>query len=199
MDERVKIVSRKTLASGWGTLSESEFRLRRADGSWQTQRREIYDHGDAAAILLCDRTAGTVLLTRQFRFPAYDNGDSAWLVEVCAGLLDGDEPPACALREAEEETGHRPRDLRFVAKLYLSPGSLSERVSLFVGAYDASTRTGPGGGVADEGEDIEILELPFADALQMCRTGAIVDAKTVLLLHWAALNGVFETPDAPPG
>ena len=191
MDEPITMIRREVLAKGWGTLHEDQFRFTRRNGDTEVLKREVYDHGHGAAILLCNREAGTVLLTRQFRYPAHFNGDPAWLIEACAGLLDGDDPQTCALREAEEETGHRPTNPRFVAVTYLSPGSVSEKVWLFLGDYSADTQVGAGGGVAGEGEDIEVLELPFAEALRMAETGEIADAKTLILLQWAALNGVF--------
>ena len=138
--------------------------------------------------LLLDPAAATVLLTRQFRYPVYANGDPAWLIEVCAGLLDGEEPAIAASREAVEETGYRPVTLDHVFDAYMSPGSLTEKIACFVGSYVSGSPENAGGGLEDEGEDIEVLELPLSTALTMIKTGKITDGKTIMLLQWAALN-----------
>lgn len=154
-------------------------------------KREVYDHGHAAAILLYNPTRQTVLLVRQFRVPALLGGDGGALIEVCAGLLDGHAPEECARQEAVEETGHRPRSITHVFDAYLSPGSLSEKLHCFVGDYDEDTRVSSGGGIAAEGEEIEVLELPFERAYGMIASGEIIDAKTIMLLQHARLAGVF--------
>ena len=188
MDERIKLVGIETLSKAWGTLTRATLDYRRTDGTRHTQLREVYDHGNAAAIILFDPARRTVLLTRQFRYPVAHNGDPAWLIEACAGLLDGDDKLTGVMREALEETGHRPRDVQFLFDAYMSPGSLTERLSLFVGHYDASTKIAEGGGLASEGEEIELLELGLDDALALIPSGGIIDAKTIMLLHWLALN-----------
>jgi nudix-type nucleoside diphosphatase (YffH/AdpP family) len=188
MTGRVTIVSTTTLSENWGRLTDTIIDYRRKDGTVQRLRREIYDHGNAAALLLHDRSRDTVLLVRQFRYPVQLNGDGPDLLEVCAGLLDGDIPEAAAAREALEETGHAPRDVTFVCDAYMSPGSLTEKVSLFIGDYDSSTFRHAGGGLADEGEEIELVELDFAQALAMTRNGGITDAKTIILLQHLALE-----------
>jgi nudix-type nucleoside diphosphatase (YffH/AdpP family) len=152
--------------------------------------RETYDRGDGAGILLYNEEKKTVILTRQFRFAVYFNDEPGYLIEVCAGKLDGDDPVTCAKKEAEEETGYRVSDVRQVYRSYMSPGSVTERLSLFVGKYDAASKVSEGGGHVHEGEDIEVLELPFAEALRMLETGEINDAKTVMLLQYAALHGL---------
>jgi len=187
----VKITSETTLAKAWGTLSEARLELRRRDGTWQEQTREVYDHGSAAAVLLCNPAAGNVVLTRQFRYPVHRNGDDGCLIEVCAGLLDGDSPEDCARRESEEETGYRPSALIHAFAAYASPGSLTEKLDCFIGLYDETARVAAGGGLHHEGEDIEILELPFETALAMISSGGIIDAKTIMLLQHAALSGIF--------
>lgn len=197
MSERVRNVTKHLLADNWGTLTRYDFQLRMRDGAWQEQRREVYDRGHAAAILLCDPARGTVVLTRQFRMPLYALGEPAWLIEACAGLLDGDDPLSCALREAREETGYVPTRVIHAFDSYMSPGSVTERLSLFIGLYDAQSRQHAGGGLAEEGEDIEVLELPFARAMAMVAEGGITDAKTILLLQHAALSGVFAASPAP--
>lgn len=189
MTDRITIVSTRMLAHNWGRLTDMTIDYRRRDGTVQRLRREIYDHGNAAALLLHDPARDTVLLVRQFRLPAQLNGDAPDLLEVCAGMLDGEEAPAtAAAREALEETGHDPRALRHVGDVYMSPGSLTERVSLFIGNYDQYTLRHAGGGLEAEGEEIELVELDFAQALAMTRSGGIVDAKTIILLQHLALE-----------
>ncbi len=192
MTERVKLISSEVLSDNWYTLKKNVFDFQRRDGSWQRQSRETYDRGNGAAILLYNRQHGTVLLTRQFRFPAFVNGTpDGMLIEACAGLLDTDDPATCIKRETEEETGYRVRDVRKVMEAYMSPGSVTERLYFFVGEYQGRDKVSEGGGEAHEGEDIETLELPLQDALSMVRRGEICDGKTIMLLQFAALEGLF--------
>lgn len=140
-------------------------------------------------MLLYNRDTRTIILTRQFRFPAYFNGEeNPWLVEAPAGKLDGDDPLTCAKKEAEEETGYRVHDLTLVAAPYMSPGSVTERLYLYVGEYKANERVSAGGGLEDEGEDIETLELPFTEAMAMLERGDLIDGKTIILLQYLALK-----------
>jgi nudix-type nucleoside diphosphatase (YffH/AdpP family) len=195
--DRVKVVGETLLSSNWGRLTKYEIDYTRADGVSQRQMREVYDRGHAAAILLHDPVRGTVVLTRQFRFPVFLQGDDPGLIEVCAGLLEGDEPEACARKEAEEESGYRVRDVRHLFDAYMSPGSVTEKLSFFLGTYDPTTRVHAGGGLAQEGEDIEVIELPFEAALKMVRSGEIVDAKTIMVLQHAALFELIPAHKAP--
>lgn len=188
MTERITIIATDLLASNWGTLTNITLDYRRRDGQSQRLQREIYDHGSAAALLLFDPSRETVLLVRQFRLPAQLNGDDPDLLEVCAGLLDGEAPEIAAAREALEETGHAPRSITHVCDCYASPGSLTEKISLFVGHYDQTTLRHAGGGIVEEGEEIELVELPLAEALSMIPDGRIIDAKTIILLQHLALS-----------
>lgn len=190
MTDFLRALSSTAVASNWGLVQRHDFELRRRDGTWQRQMRETYDSGDGAAVLLCDVAAGIVVLTRQFRFPAFYRGEAPFLVEACAGKLDGDTPEACVRREALEETGYAVGHIERAFDCFVSPGAVTERVTLLVGHIEGPPRTG-GGGLAAEGEDIEVLHLPFRTALAMVETGEIADAKTILLLHYAALKGVF--------
>lgn len=190
MRDKVKIVGEQVLSHNWGRLTRYEIDYRRADGTSQTLMREVYDRGNAAVILLVDPARETVVLTRQFRFPVQLGGDDAALVEACAGLLDGMAPEACARKEAEEETGYRVGAVVHLFDSYMSPGSVLEKLSFFMGSYDAGSRISAGGGLAEEGEEIEVLELPLSAAIAMVGAGEIVDAKTIMLLQYAALNGV---------
>jgi GDP-mannose pyrophosphatase NudK len=188
LNERIRMVGIETLAKGWGTLTKAIFDYRRADGRWQRQMRECYDHGNGAAMLLFNPVTRKVVLTRQFRYPVMANGDPAWLIEACAGLLDGDDPLVAVTREALEETGYRPYGVEHLFDAYMSPGSLREKVSFFIGLYDDAAAQEAGGGLEHEGEEIEVLEMELATALALIRSGQIIDAKTIALLQWAALN-----------
>ena len=190
----IRIVEQKVLSDDWYLLKKNTFELRRRDGSWQRQSRETYDRGNGATILLYHPGQGTVVLTRQFRFPTFVNGNAdGMLIETCAGLLDQDDPATCIRRETEEETGFRLRDVRKVFEAYMSPGSVTERVFFFVGEYSAADKVSDGGGEHHEGEDIEVLELPLATALEMVADGRICDGKTIMLLQYAQLHGLVRT------
>ncbi len=182
----VRILESTLLCDDWSELRRTELELRAPDGSWSRQTRETYDRGNGATILLYEPEALTVLLVRQFRYPAYVNGHpDGMLLETPAGLLDGDAPEAAIRREAEEETGVRVGEVTSLFELFMSPGSVTERVAFFTAPYRAADRVGRGGGVADEGEQIEVVELPLAEALAAVARGEIVDGKTILLLQWA--------------
>ncbi len=180
------------LSDDWYVLKKTVFDYRRRDGSWQTLSRETYDRGNGAALLLYDPTRGTVLLTRQFRYPAYVNGHPEPLLEVCAGLLDDRSPEDAIRAEAAEELGVTVAAPRRVFDAFMSPGSVTERLAFFVAEYRAADRAQEGGGVAAEGEDIEVVELTFRDALAMVGAGAILDGKTILLLQHAALHRLLD-------
>jgi nudix-type nucleoside diphosphatase (YffH/AdpP family) len=191
MSERVRIADVKVLADDWYVLKKTTFDFLRRDGNWQRQSRETYDRGNGACVLLYNRAQQTVVLTRQFRFPAYVNGTpDGMLVEACAGLLDTEAPEDCIRRETSEETGFEIQALRKVFEAYMSPGSVTERLFFYVGTYEPSTR-GAGGGDPHEGEDIEVLELAFARALAMVESGEIRDGKTIMLLQYAQLHGLL--------
>ena len=180
-----RILSEEVLAAAWGRLTRYTIDYTHRDGRVETQIREIYDHGNGSAVLPLDSERGTVLLVRQFRLGARLQGGSGYLVEVCAGLNDDLAPEQAALKEADEELGYRVRDLTHVLDVFMSPGSLSERISLFMARYSPGDRFSAGGGAAGEGEDIEVLEMPLDEALAMIANGGIVDAKTVILLQHA--------------
>jgi ADP-ribose pyrophosphatase len=185
---KVEIVSNETLSDGWTQLSSYKIDYTDSKGETHRLKREIYHRTPAAAILLYDPLRGTVVLVKQFRLPVYLHGEPAWVIEMPAGLLDGDEPEAAIRREAMEETGFRVRDIRFLFKAYTSPGSSTEVIHFFAATIDTTDRISGGGGLAEEHEDIEVLEIPLREALAMIETGEIFDAKTIMLLQWAALN-----------
>ncbi len=189
MTTHIRIVEEKLLSDHWYTLKTTAFDLQRRDGSWQRQHRETYDRGNGAVILLYNRGHQTVVLTRQFRFPTFVNGNAGgMMVEACAGLLDQDDPETCIKRETEEETGYQISQVRKVMEAYMSPGSVTEKLHFFVGEYSAADKVSAGGGHAHEGEDIEVLEPTLTEALAMVQDGHIMDAKTIMLLQFAALN-----------
>lgn len=173
---------------------------RRRDGERQELRREVYGVGRCAVVLPFDARRSTVLLTRQFRLPAAVNGDPPFLVEACAGIVEGGAAPAAAVRaEAEQELGCALRDLRELFALYPSPGATTERLHFFIAEYDPSGRSGEGGGLPEEGEDIEVLEMPLDEAWAMVGRGEIMDAKTVLLLqHLLLMQGAHDASAPSP-
>ncbi|TYZ05748.1 GDP-mannose pyrophosphatase NudK [Hymenobacter lutimineralis] len=188
----VHIKQTEVLSDNWYTLRKITFDIRQPNGEWSTQSREAYDRGNGAVILLYSREKQAVVLTRQFRMPTYLNGNaSGMLIEACAGLLDQDNAEDCIRRETEEETGYRVRNVTKVLEAYMSPGSVTEILYFFVAEYAEELRVHAGGGVEHEQESIEVLELPFTEALQMVQTGAIKDAKTMLLLQYAQLNNLL--------
>ena len=190
---RVRVRAVKTLSDDWYVLKKTTFDYLRRDGTWQTQNRETYDRGNGAAILLYNRTYATVVLTRQFRFPAYVNGlADGMMIEVCAGIMDEDDPEACIKREAEEEAGFVVHNPRKVFEAYMSPGSVTEKLYFFVAEYEHEHRTSSGGGEEKEGEDIEVLEVPLGQAMEMIGRGEILDGKTILLLQYAQLARLME-------
>lgn len=185
----VRLQDVQVLSDNWYVLRKLTFELRRRDGGWQTQSREAYDRGNGAVLLLFSPTRRTVVLTRQFRLPAFINGGGdGYLIEACAGLLDGDDPETCIRREAEEETGYRVRTPRKVFEAFMSPGSVTERLHFFVAEYEVEDRVMEGGGLQGEGEDIEVIEMPLQEALQGVADGRIQDAKTIMLLQHVALT-----------
>lgn len=198
--QHVRVLGDERLSDNWYVLRKLTIELRRRGGTWQQQTREVYDRGNGAAILLVNVRRQTVVLTRQFRLPAWVNGCAdGMLIEACAGLLDGDDPETCIRREAAEETGFRIQAPHKVFEAYMSPGSVTEKLHFFVVSYESSDRTGEGGGIVNEGEDIEVIELLLEDALAMVRSGAIEDAKTIMLLQHAKITGLDRLlPLRPP-
>jgi nudix-type nucleoside diphosphatase (YffH/AdpP family) len=193
MSAPIRIIEETVLSDSWYLLKKTVFDLLRRDGTWQRQTRENYDRGNGAAILLYNRTGKTVILTRQFRFPTFVNGNAdGMLTEVCAGLLDQDDPVTCIRRETEEETGFRVHDVRQVFDAYMSPGAVTERIHCFVGEYAPSDKVSAGGGEAQEGEDIEVIETTLDDALNQVADGRIRDAKTIMLLQYARLHHLVD-------
>lgn len=190
MAKHVRILNEEILSNNWYTLKKFTFDYLKKDGSRQTQTREAYDRGNGAVILLFNKNDKTVILTRQFRLPTFINGNAdGMLIEACAGLLDKDQPDVAIKRETEEETGYQVKEVRKIFEAYMSPGSVTEILYFFVAEYSSNEKINEGGGV--EGEDIDVLELPFEKALAMIDTGEIKDGKTIMLLYYAHVNQVF--------
>ncbi len=195
---RVRITGLEVLSSNWYTLRKATFEYLGRDGQWTVQHREAYDRGNGAVILLLDPDRRTIILTRQFRMPAYLNGHpDGMLVEAPAGLLDEDDAATAVRRELQEETGYTVEHLVQLFDVFMSPGSVTERVVFFAGVYGSGDRTSSGGGEASEGEDIEIIEVDLDDAHEMVRRGEIRDAKTIMLIQWALLEGVATLTSFP--
>src|ERR1700687_1120335 len=186
--DRIRVKNVRVLSDNHYTLKTTTFKWRRANGEWQTQHRETYDRGNGATLLPYNLAQRAVVLVRQFRYPAYVNGYDDLLIEAAAGLLDNETPEVRIRAEVEEETGYRLGEIRKIFEAFMSPGSVTEKLHLFVGEYEPKMKVGSGGGLADEGEDIEVLELPIDQALTMIGDGRIVDAKTIMLLQYAALH-----------
>jgi nudix-type nucleoside diphosphatase (YffH/AdpP family) len=188
ISDRIRVQDVRVLSKGYLKLDAVTLDWRRYDGQWQTQRREVVDRGDAAALLPYNFGKRTVVLVKQFRYPAYASGYDDLLIEAAAGLLDGASPEERIRAEAEEETGYRLHEVRKIFEAFMSPGSITEKIHFFVAEYEPSMRVSAGGGLAHEGEEIEVLEFSIDEALAMIADGRIVDAKTIMLLQYAALQ-----------
>ena len=192
MIEKVNIVKSEILSDHWYTLKKITYEYLKKDGSWQTQSREAYDRGDGAVILLYNAEHKTVILTRQFRLPTFINGNcTGMLIEACAGLLDKDNPEDCIKRETEEETGYKITAVRKIFEAYMSPGSVTEILYFFIAEYTAFMKVHEGGGLEQEQENIEVLEMPVEKAMHMIEHGEIKDAKTIMLLQYVKLHQIL--------
>ncbi|OXB22607.1 GDP-mannose pyrophosphatase [Flavobacterium tructae] len=189
---KIKVTETQLLSDNWYLLNKVTFDYEMKDGKIESHIREVYDRGNGAAILLYNTSKKTVILTRQFRLPTYLNGNkSGMMIEVCAGLLDQDHPEQAIIRETEEETGYRLQKVEKVIETYMSPGSVTEILYLFVGEYDETMKVNDGGGLDAEQENIEVLEYTFDEAYVMIESGEITDAKTILLLQHAKIKGLI--------
>lgn len=189
MKTNIRNIQKSRLADNWGKLDKVSYEFKRDDGTWESQVREVYDRGNGATILLYNTLKKSVLLTRQFRIPTYFNGnEDGLMIETCAGKLDEKDPDQCIIREAEEETGYRIKEIKKIFELYMSPGSVTELIHFYVAPYDDSMKVSQGGGLQTEQENIEVLEVPFEQALSMLKNGEINDGKTSILLLWAQVQ-----------
>lgn len=192
MIDNVKILETEILSDNWYTLRKITYEYSKKDGTRLTQSREAYDRGNGATILLYNKEQKTVILTRQFRLPTYVNGNSSgMLIEACAGLLDKDHPEECIRRETEEETGYKVSDVRKIFEAYMSPGSVTEILYFFIAEYSKEMKVTEGGGVENEEENIEVLELNIDLAMDMIENGEIKDGKTIMLLQYVKLHSIL--------
>jgi nudix-type nucleoside diphosphatase (YffH/AdpP family) len=191
-NNKVKILKTEILSDNWYTLNKVTFEYQKKDGTVETQSREAYDRGNGATILLYNKESKTVILTKQFRLPTYINGNAdGMMIEACAGLLDKDNPEDCIKRETEEELGYEISDVKKVFEVYMSPGSVTEILYFFIAEYSKSMKINDGGGLEEEQEEIEVLELDINKALEMIDLGEIKDAKTIMLLQHVRLKGIL--------
>ncbi|RUA11749.1 MAG: GDP-mannose pyrophosphatase NudK [Flavobacteriia bacterium] len=193
MNPKIKNITTKVLSDNWYTLNKIEFDYLMPDGTWVRQARESYDRGNGATILMYNTQKKTVILIKQFRMPSYVNGNKTGvIIETCAGLLDGDDPEVCVKKEALEETGIKIENVKKVFEAYMSPGAVTEIIHFFIGEYDDSMKITSGGGLVEEHEDIEVMEIPFQEAFKMIGSGEIKDAKTIMLLQHLALLNIMD-------
>ncbi|MEC3907972.1 GDP-mannose pyrophosphatase NudK [Tamlana sp. 2201CG12-4] len=192
-NNRIKNIKSTLLSDNYYTLRKLNFDYLMKRGNWVNQMREVYDRGDGAGILLYNKKKKTVVLTKQFRMPTYMNdNEDGFLVEICAGMLDKDNPEACIIRETEEEVGYRLKEVKKVYEAYSSPGVMTEKMYFFVGEYTDDMKVNDGGGLDSEHEDIEVLELPFIQAIKMLENGEIHDTRTIVLLQYAQIHNLLE-------
>lgn len=193
----VNILSKQLLSDNWGLLEKIKYEYTLPNGKIQIQEREVYNRGNGAVILLYNKQKETVVLTRQFRLPTWFNGNpDGLMIEACAGLLDEKDAEDCIRRETEEETGYTLSEVQKIMEVYMSPGSVTETITFFVAAYSDRMKTGEGGGLDKEQENIEVLELEFNETVQMIKDGRIKDAKTIMLLQYAQLNNLLKTENS---
>jgi nudix-type nucleoside diphosphatase (YffH/AdpP family) len=189
---KINILKTEVLSDNWYTLRKITYQSTNPNGETIVQDREAYDRGNGSTILLYNKVNQTVILTRQFRMPTYLNGnEDGYLIECCAGLLDKDNPEECIKRETEEETGYKVSDVKKVFEAYMSPGSVTEILYFFIAEYSQEMKVSEGGGVEEESENIEVLEIPFQQALDMISSGEIKDAKTIMLLQYVQINKII--------
>lgn len=191
-DISVNIEKTEILSDNWYTLKKVTFNIQKNDGTVEQQSREAYDRGNGAVILLYNKNSDTVILTRQFRLPTFINGNpTGMLIEACAGLLDNDNPEECIKRETEEETGYKISKVEKIFEAYMSPGSVTEILHFFIAEYSTEMKITDGGGLDEEGENIEVLELSFEETLKMIDSGEIKDAKTIMLLQYIRIKNIL--------
>ena len=192
--DNLKNIKCNVLSEEWATLHRIDYDYQFKDGRWKTISRESYNRGNGTSVLLFNVEKQTVILTKQFRMPAYVNDEEDGMsIEVCAGALDKNEDPeTCIIREIEEEVGYKVDEVKKVLECYMSPGAVTEKMYLFVAEYTDEMKVHSGGGLESEDEEIEVLEIPFVEAIQMMNQNKIIDAKTQLLLQYAQINGLIK-------
>ncbi len=191
-NDQIKIKKIELLSDSWYTLNKVTYEYLKKNGEWEVHQREAYDRGNGATILLYNKENSTVILTKQFRLPTYINGNkTGLLIEACAGLLDKDNAEDCIRKETEEETGYKISKVKKIFESYMSPGSVTEIVHFFIAEYSKDMKVSDGGGLEEEQENIEVLELDFEDACRMIYSGEIKDGKTIMLLQYAKIHNVL--------
>lgn len=186
---RIAILEDKTLWKGWSHLRGITFDFFREGRAPHRLSWEVFDRRNASAILLHNVERDTVTLVRQLRIAAHLSGEYPYLLEAPAGFIDdGETALQAALREALEETGYRIDKATACFAAYMSPGSVTEKLHGFYAKVTDADRVSDGGGLEDEQEDLELVEVTFSEALEMAEAGEIIDAKTIMLLQWAALR-----------
>ncbi|WP_373059023.1 NUDIX domain-containing protein [Zunongwangia sp. H14] len=194
MSQKIKLKKTEVLSNRWALLNEVTYEYQTSRGEWQTQNREAYDRGDGACILLYNKSTKKVILTRQFRLPTYlNNNPGGMMIEACAGLLDKDYPEACIIKETEEETGYRIPKAKKIFDSYMSPGSVTEIIHFFTGEYSDEMKVSEGGGLPEEQEDIEVLEMDFEEAYAKIGKGEIKDGKTIMLLQYMKIHNLLNS------
>jgi nudix-type nucleoside diphosphatase (YffH/AdpP family) len=190
---QVNIRDEKILSDEHFVLKRIDFDIRKKNGEWETQKREVFDHGNAVTVLLYNKEAGTVILTKQFRIATYVNGNKdGMLIETPAGLLEeGESPEEGMIREIKEETGYEIPEVQKVFEAYTSAGSLTELVYFYIAPYRKEQKVAKGGGLEEEGEELKVMELAFDKALGMIDSGEIRDVKTIMLLQYAVLKNLL--------
>ena len=193
MTEKLNNITYNTLSNAWARLNRIDYDFQFKDGSWKRLSRESYDRGNGTSILLYNKEKGAIILTKQFRMPAYANNKKDGMsIEVCAGALDkNEEPEICIIREVEEEVGYKINEVNKVLEAYTSPGAVTEKMFMFIAEYTDDMKVNNGGGVDSEDEEIEVLEIPFGQAIQMMHNFEIIDAKTIMLLQYAQINNLL--------
>jgi len=179
----------QTLVHDKGKLSIVTFEQGRRSGDWQQRKWEIYDNGNSAVVLPYDADRKSILLTRQFRLPIYLQDGAVSSLEACAGKLDGEKAEVRIVKEMEEELGYRIEKVQRLFELYVSPGAIMEKIEFFTCAYSPADKVSEGGGLAEEGEDIEVVETTLKQAAAMVAAGEIIDAKTVILIQYLQQHG----------
>ncbi|WP_281989457.1 GDP-mannose pyrophosphatase NudK [Aquimarina aggregata] len=191
-NQNIKITKKEILSDNWYTLHKVTYEYLNKQGQWETHQREAYDRGNGAVILLYNASIKKIILTSQFRLPTYINGNTnGMMIEACAGLLDQDNPEDCIRKETEEETGYKIDKVQKVFESYMSPGSVTEVLYFFIAEYTSDMKVSDGGGIQEEQENIEVLELDFEKAMSMMYSGEIKDAKTIMLLQYAKIHNLI--------
>ncbi len=192
--QNLKNIKHTTLSKEWATLDRIDYNYQFNNGEWKPISRECYNRGNGTAILLYNTKKETVILTNQFRMPAYENDKNDGMsIEACAGAIDNnDNPLETIIRETEEEVGYKITNAKQVLTAYTSPGALTEKMYLFIAEYSDAMKINEGGGLESEDEEIEVLELPFSKAIEMIKNEEIIDAKTIMLLQYAQINKLLE-------